>query len=209
MRLAELSDRTGVAVATLKYYQREGLLHPGRTLSRTQADYDESHVERVALVRALIEVGGMSLASVGRVIDVITSPGKQRLEVLEAAQQTLAREGSTPATCDDAHVRRGRVHEWIARRGWEVNPTDPFIEDLERAWAACDSVGIGLDEERMDRYADQMEGVAEVDVRSVPAEPQAAVRHVVLGTVLVDPVLVALRRLAQQHVSRTMERVDP
>ena len=56
MRLAELSDTTGVTVATLKYYQREGLLHPGRPLSRTQADYDASHVERVRLVRALTEV---------------------------------------------------------------------------------------------------------------------------------------------------------
>ena len=61
----------------------------------------------------------------------------------------------------------------------------------------------------MDRYADQMAGVAEVDVRSVPAEPRAAVRHVVLGTVLVDPVLIALRRLAQQHVSRAVERAGP
>ena len=212
MRLAELSSTTGVPVATLKYYLREGLLHPGRALSRTQADYDASHVERVRLVRALTEVGGMSLAAVGRVIDVITSPSDERLQVLEAAQRTLARDGSATATCDDGEgveVQRGRVHEWMDRRGWQVNPADPFIDDLERAWAACDDVGIGLDEERMDRYADHMEGVAEVDVRSVPAEPGAAVRHVVLGTVLVDPVLVALRRLAQQHVSRTLDRPDP
>src|SRR5687767_1052806 len=86
VRLAELSDSTGVAVATLKYYLREGLLHPGRTVSRTQADYDETHVDRVRLVRALIEVGGMSLAAVKRVLDVLTTPGEQRLEVLEAAQ---------------------------------------------------------------------------------------------------------------------------
>ena len=207
MRLAELSDATGVAVATLKYYQREGLLHPGRPLSRTQADYDATHVDRVRLVRALTEVGGMSLARVKRVVDVLTSPGEDRLHVLEAAQRTLAGDGTGGPPCDDGDVApRGRVHEWMDRRGWEVHPADPFIEDLERAWAACDSVGIGLDEERMDRYADHMEGVAEVDVRSVPGEPEAAVRHVVLGTVLVDPVLVALRRLAQQHVSRTIDR---
>ncbi len=209
MRLAELSGSTGVAVATLKYYQREGLLHPGRALSRTQADYDDSHVARVRLVRALTEVGGMPLAAVKRVLDVITSPGEQRLEVLKAAQRTLAPEGSRPAPCSDPAVARARVHDWMDRRGWQVDPADPFIEDLERAWAACDDVGIGLDEERLDRYADHMEGVAHVDVRSVPAEPHAAVRHVVLGTVLIDPVLVALRRLAQQHVSRTIERVDP
>jgi DNA-binding transcriptional MerR regulator len=211
VRLAELSDSTGVAVATLKYYLREGLLHPGRTVSRTQAEYDETHVDRVRLVRALIEVGGMSLAAVKRVLDVLTTPGEARLEVLEAAQRTLATEGSAaPTACgDDGGARRGRVHDWMDRRGWQVDPADPFVADLERAWAACDDVGIGFDEERLDRYADHMEGVAEVDVRSVPDEPHAAVRHVVLGTVLVDPVLIALRRLAQQHVSRTLERVDP
>jgi DNA-binding transcriptional MerR regulator len=209
VRLAELSDTTGVAVATLKYYLREGLLHPGRTVSRTQADYDETHVDRVRLVRALTEVGGMSLAAAKRVVDVVSSPGEQRLEVLEAAQRTLAPEGRAGVACDDPAIEHGRVHAWMNRRGWQVDPADPFIPDLERAWAACDDVGIGFDEERLDRYADHMEGVAQVDVRSVPREPHAAVRHVVLGTVLVDPVLIALRRLAQQHVSRTLERVDP
>ena len=78
---------------------------------------------------------------------------------------------------------------------------DPVIDELDRAWAACDVAGIGLDEARMDRYAAAMEQVAAADVDSVPSDPTAALRQVVLGTVLVDPVLVALRRLAQQHVS--------
>ncbi|MDT0212521.1 MerR family transcriptional regulator [Rothia sp. ARF10] len=211
MRLAELSTETGVAVATLKYYLREGLLHPGRALSRTSADYDEGHVERVRLVRALSEVGGLSLARIRRVLDVITDPGTDRLHVLEAAQRTLAPEGADP--CDDETDGRGvredasreRVLAWVERRGWEVDPRDPFVDELARAWEACDHAALGLDEERMDRYADHVEGVAEVDVRSVPADPVRAVRHVVLGTVLVDPVLVALRRLAQQHVSRGLQ----
>ena len=74
MRISELAEASGVSIATLKYYLREGLLHPGRTVSRTRADYDETHVDRVRLVRALIEVGGMSLAAVKRVVDVVSSP---------------------------------------------------------------------------------------------------------------------------------------
>ncbi|MGE9808103.1 hypothetical protein [Janibacter sp. G1551] len=85
---------------------------------------------------------------------------------------------------------------------WQVTPSDPFLAELDRAWEACDHAGIDLDEERMDRYADQVEGVARIDVATVPPEPAAAVRQVVLGTILVDPVLTALRRSAQQHVSR-------
>ncbi|WP_022925187.1 hypothetical protein [Serinicoccus marinus] len=71
---------------------------------------------------------------------------------------------------------------------------------------ACEDAGIGLDEERMDAYADAVEGVVRVDVASVPDEPQAAVRQVVVGTVLVDAVLSALRLLAQQHTAVVTDR---
>jgi len=208
VRLAELSAESGVAVATLKYYLREGLLHPGRTLSRTSADYDETHVDRVRLVRALSEVGGLSLATVEQVLEAITEPGTDRLHVLEAAQRTLARGAARSVDGDDGGSTQ-RVRDWIERHGWEIDPLNPFIDDLARAWEACDHAALGLDEDRMDRYAEHVEGIATVDVSTVPQDPEAAVRHVVLGTLLVDPVLVALRRLAQQHVSRQAERVGP
>jgi hypothetical protein len=57
MRLSELSERSGVSIATIKYYLREGLLAPGRRVSATTADYDESHLRRLRLVRALIQSG--------------------------------------------------------------------------------------------------------------------------------------------------------
>lgn len=196
MRLAELSESSGVSVATLKYYLREGLLHPGKAVSRTQSDYDESHLERVRLVRALSEVGGLSLATIGRVLEVITSPGQDWITVLETAQRSLVG-GREPRASEGG----SRAAAWLSARGWHVDPADPFIDDLDRAWSACDSVGLGLDEERMDAYADHVEGVATIDVDTVPADPEGAIRQVILGTVLVDPVLAALRRLAQQHVS--------
>ena len=43
---------------------------------------------------------------------------------------------------------------------------------------------------------------------SVPADPVAAVRQVVVGTVLVDPVLSALRKLAQQHTAVTQQAAE-
>lgn len=46
MRLAELSERSGVSTATIKYYLREGLLTSGRQVNATTADYDESHLRR-------------------------------------------------------------------------------------------------------------------------------------------------------------------
>ena len=68
MRIAELSRRAGVPVPTVKYYLREGLLPPGRATAPTQAQYDETHEQRLRLVRALVEVAGLSLAAVRRVL---------------------------------------------------------------------------------------------------------------------------------------------
>lgn len=201
MRISELSAETGVAVATLKYYLREKLLHPGEARSRTQADYDESHVERVRLVRALTEAGGLSLAAVARVLEAIERPDIGRLDVLGAASRVVA---SPTAEADhDRDVDRddSRARRFVAARDWQILPDDPALDRLDAAWAACDAAGIGLDEERLGVYADAAETIAAIDVDSVPADPHAAVRQVVLGTVLVDPVLAALRRLAQAHLS--------
>ncbi|WP_226345431.1 MerR family transcriptional regulator [Agilicoccus flavus] len=208
MRISALAEATGVSVATLKYYLREGLLHPGAVRSRTQADYDETHVERVRLVRALGDVGGLDLATIRRVLATIAEPDVERVGILGAAQRSLLGEAfveidDAPGELDPDSPSRAR--RFAAARGWRIDPRDPVLDDLDAAWDACDAAGIGVDEARMSAYADATETVAEVDVASVPREPAAAVRQVVLGTVLVDPVLAALRRLAHQHVAVSRE----
>ena len=53
------------------------------------------------------------------------------------------------------------------------------------------------------RYAEAMRAVADVDlsVAEQTTTLEEALRTVVIGTVMVDPVLVALRRVAQEAVS--------
>ena len=204
MKISELAAATQVSVPTLKYYLREGLLAPGTSLSRTQARYDESHVQRVTLVRALLESGGLSIAATKRVLATIDSPDSERLDVLANAQRALmgvdAMDHSpTPPT----PPTRSRAREWVRARGWRVEEDDPIVGQLESRWAAAEVAGLGLDEVRM-LLAD--DSSAEVDVSTVPPQPAAAVRQVVLGTVLIDPVLASLRRLAQQHVSQGVPR---
>jgi hypothetical protein len=47
-----------------------------------------------------------------------------------------------------------------------------------------------------------MRQIAEFEIANLPAEsPAAAVRYVVLGTVLLEPVILALRRAAEQEAS--------
>lgn len=202
MKMSELSAATEVPVATLKYYLREGLLPAGQALTRTSAFYGDEHVERVRLIRALTSVGGLSLATTKAALTAIDAKGVSRRDLMGAAQRALLGAdfvADPPPGGEMVGSSRARV--WLDRMGWQVHPEDPVIDELDRAWAACDDAGLGLDEERMTAYATAVLDIAEVDVRSVSQDPGEAVRQVVLGTILVDPVLSPLRRLAQQHIA--------
>lgn len=204
MRISELSRETDVPVATVKYYLREGLLHPGEATARNQAQYDAGHVQRLQLIRLLVAVGGLDLATVKRVLHIIDEPDPDRLNLLRTAQTAL--QPQTP----EAPPEASRASHWVRQRGWQVEPDHPELHNLERAWQACVDAGIDLPEARLDRYANAAELVAAADLDAVPEDPAQAVRYVILGTVLVDRVLVALRRLAQQDgaLRRSQDRLD-
>src|SRR6266542_1752514 len=86
MRIAELSRESGVPVPTIKYYVREGLLPGGRLTSPNQAQYDEAHLHRLKLIRALVDVGELSIAETKDVLASIGSPGLTLHETLGKAQ---------------------------------------------------------------------------------------------------------------------------
>lgn len=201
MKISELSTETDVPVATLKYYLRERILHAGVVISRTQSVYDETHVERVRLVRALTGAGGLSLATTRRVLEAIDVSDPSRADLMGAAQRALlGRDHVVEPPPGGEMTGTSRARAWLAHVGWKVHPEDPVIDELDEAWAACEAAGLGLDEARMSAYAEAVLEIAHIDVRSVPQDPAGAVRQVVLGTVLMDPVLSPLRRLAHQHV---------
>jgi DNA-binding transcriptional MerR regulator len=194
MRMSELSERSGTTVATLKYYLREGLVPAGESLGATRADYSEAHLQRVRLIRALIDAG-VSVAESKRVVEALDSPPTSRHDLLGKAQYAL------PATHPDVAVS-DEVHGLLEELGWHVSPDSPALRSLTGAIAAARSAGVPLEPGSLTGYARATEGIAEVDVAAVPRDDLAAALHrVVAGTVLVDPVLAALRRLAQEHVS--------
>ncbi|MFE9562567.1 MerR family transcriptional regulator [Streptomyces sp. NPDC006487] len=74
MRIGELARSTGVSVATVKYYTREGLLPSGERTSPNQVSDSASHAHRLRLIRAMPEVGGLSIAAVREVLGEVDSP---------------------------------------------------------------------------------------------------------------------------------------
>ncbi|MFE7412849.1 MerR family transcriptional regulator [Streptomyces laurentii] len=206
MRIGELSRRAGVSVPTIKYYVREGLLPAGQLTSPNQASYEETHVRRLRLIRALLDVGGLSVAAIREVIVAIDDPELPLHEMLGTAAQRVApsHDGAAGGQTEGSRAAaRKAVAELIARRGWRSHPLSPAGEALAVALAALEDVGHGSFVEVLDDYADAAEGVARADLdyvaRNVARED--LVESVVVGTVLGDAVFAALRRLAQVDAS--------
>lgn len=214
MRISELSRASGVPVATIKYYLREGLLPAGVSTSATQAVYDDAHVSRLLLVRALVEVAGLSIAQVRSVLACVDDPPSSWHDVLGAAHSALPSSGARSSAMSDAKTRvkpgakPGDPVDPVDARaavdtlGWQVHPQTPALADLQRALDAVAAAGMPISAERLAVYGSAASTVAEVDVAGVPtSSPEQATRYVVLGTLLYEPVLLALRRLAQVDVS--------
>ncbi|MCW2866355.1 MAG: hypothetical protein JWR20_543 [Marmoricola sp.] len=199
MRISELVEATGVALPTLKYYLREGLLMPGVSTSRTRAEYDETHVERVRLVRALVESGGLGIAAVRAVVDALEHPPARRHELLGAAHEAL------PTPLEPAEVTE-EVHGWMSELGWDVRADSPLLGSLSRAVADARAAGVAVPGSDVTAYADAARRIAAVDVGAAAraTSPADALHTVVVGTVMIDPLLATLRRLAQEVVSREL-----
>ena len=99
MRMAELSRRSGMSVATIKYYLREGLLHPGRRTSVNQAVYDHDHLQRLGLIRALTAVAGLPLSTVRKVVDAV-STSVTDIDAMAVTQDALVGQTSADAADD-------------------------------------------------------------------------------------------------------------
>ena len=196
MRISELSSRSGVPVATIKFYLRQRVLHDGVRTAATQAQYDETHLARLALIRALIGVGGLSIAQVQQVLHSIEHPPESLHDLLGMATAPTA----PPVDPGQDH---DRVHALMREWGWRIDEKNcPTHGALAAALQALDDAGFVLPDEALRMYQQHMAQIAEYELSTVPTDsPEATVRYVVLGTVLPEPLLLVLRRMAQQEAS--------
>lgn len=199
MRISELARESGIPIPTIKYYLREGLLPPGLPTAATQAEYGDGHVERLRLIRALVDIGRLPLASVRDIVGWLDDDAPDVGAVVGAAHEALP---PTP----EANVDPARALALTERLGWTIDPGSTSLHRLAEALQALDDVGLAPDDAKLDIYARAAAEVAEVDIATTPvpgqddATPADVVRYVVVGTVLYEPLLLALRRLAQQDL---------
>ncbi|NUU20331.1 MAG: MerR family transcriptional regulator, partial [Streptomycetaceae bacterium] len=141
MRIAELSRATGVPVPTIKYYVREGLLPPGELTSRTQAQYGDAHVRRLKLVRALVEVGGVSVAAARKAVEAIDAEGRTLHSKIGAAHYLLSNPSPLAVGAADREHAESQARALIDELGWRVHAKNPAAELLVQALAALHWLG--------------------------------------------------------------------
>jgi DNA-binding transcriptional MerR regulator len=219
VRLAELSRRSGVARSTIKFYLREGLLPAGTPQGRNQALYEERHLERLRLIRALREVAGLSLEVVGRVASELDRAHTQGWnsdadpigEAWRAMYAPPARARSPEAQADYEKVR-AEVVELMRKLPWTL------CQDHVENYYFADELADALVEIRRYLYPDypvaalafyaseawrlserefaQAHRGARVPQRARGDDIAEPTRRAILATVLFERIFGALRRCA-------------
>lgn len=200
MRISELAHAAKVPLPTVKYYQREGLL-PGRAVNARESQYGEEHLSRLRVVRVLVTGLGLTIAQVRHVLDVLDGPQRDPYQAMGEATKNLpltapASQTSTPD--DDVAMVRALGFTHI------IDPQLAGQLGNALRWAA--ESGVSVTPELLGAYLDATRQIARADFEVIPrTNSRESVSFAVVGTVVMEPVLLALRRLAHEELAQEME----
>jgi hypothetical protein len=95
----------------------------------------------------------------------------------------------------------------LARHGWTLSPDSAQGDLLGQALDHLAGLDFETSHGLLDVYAAAATSIAESEVGGVPADDRVvAAERVVVGTLLLEPVLLTIRRIAQENVSRRTDR---
>jgi DNA-binding transcriptional MerR regulator len=203
MKVSELSARSGRSIPTIKYYLREGLLPPGRRTAGNQAQYGEDHLHRLRLITTLVDVGHLPIATVRRVIEALDDESMPMHEVLGVAHYALALRGEDVGRSMPVDDAQADIDQFLEQLRWHVKADAPAKTVLAGALSALRTLGWRVDADVFERYAALADELAAWELAQTPEDSPRSrmVEAVVVGTVVFEAALVALRRLAQEHHS--------
>jgi DNA-binding transcriptional MerR regulator len=202
VRIAELSERSGVPVPTIKYYLREGLLPAGESIRANQARYDERHLQRLRLIRVLIDVARLPVAAIRDLFADLDRPDPDLHYALGRALKSAPAGAPEPPATGDVATAEREVDDLLRRRGWQVSEEAAARRRVAEVIAALRRLGNTEQVDLIDGYAAAVERIAELDLDMVrAADPETVVYRAVVGTILGDALIAGLRRLAQESRS--------
>jgi len=201
MKISEAARTGGVTVSTFKYYLREGLVPEGTRLSGNQTSYADSHVQRVRLVRALLETGGLSIETAKAVVSTIDSPQTSLAVTFEVAQQSLA--GASASSTPPSRESLERVATLTARQQWKSVGANPGTDVVARVLDGLAAIGFDPSDDYLEAYASAATTIARADLAALTTRtrPDLVAELMVVGTVLGDSLVAGLRRLAHESVT--------
>ncbi|WP_369777206.1 MerR family transcriptional regulator [Streptomyces sp. R33] len=209
MKISELSRRTGVPVASIKYFLRQGLLPAGRATAATLAEYGEEHVQRLRLIKALTTLGGLSIAATREVLGAVDQAHSSEsalgavsyaLPVPVAAQRAAGHDEEAGA---DA-AAGAEVAELLATLDWQAPVTSPHVKGLTAALEELRRLDAQYAPGELAAYARLAESVARLDLERAAGldDPVALAERAVIVFAICAPVFELLRRLAQEDQVR-------
>ncbi|MFE5616439.1 MerR family transcriptional regulator [Streptomyces sp. NPDC056524] len=207
MKISELSRRSGVSIPAIKYYLRDGLLPPGRATAANQASYGEDHLHRLRLIRVLIGVRKLPVNSVREILGAITEEGDLHQIfgiVTEARPAALKKKQEQEAEAAERETE-GVVdaRRLVSAMGWDVANQTAAIHTLGDVLDALSGLGSDIDWETLLPYAELADRTSELDIKQMHGTSGLLeqAERAVLVSVLLEPALLALRRLAQEDKS--------
>jgi DNA-binding transcriptional MerR regulator len=200
MKISELSRRSGVPLPTIKFYIREGLLAAGVRTAKTQAVYNEEHIERLSLIRALKDDAGLSL---GTITNMLRASDASPTDFIEVAIDAIERPVGPPIdeSSEEFQSALKAMLEIAAEMGCPgatgaARDGARALFRIRRAFGVDPAPVIRL-------YSDVARQIAQIEIPddwSPQQKRMSTLRYAVLGTVMFEPVILALRRMA--HVAR-------
>ena len=136
MKIAEVERQTGISKQTIRFYEKEGLIEPGRNNENQYREYDVQDVKklkRISLMRKL----NVPIPEIKEVMD-----GKRSFsEVIDVQRAQIAKEREEQdaliAFCDELKVQsvdwldEDYFLEKMANEERKINPVRKFWEDLK------------------------------------------------------------------------------
>jgi DNA-binding transcriptional MerR regulator len=106
VKITELARRSGVSVATLKHYLREGLIAPARRSGRTMSWYDPTLATRIRAIKELQKRQFLPLQVIREALDK-DAEATDDVTAADAIAKVLARHGGKRSRSRDDLIARG------------------------------------------------------------------------------------------------------
>ena len=191
MRIDELAQRATVPTRTIRYYTQQGLL-PSPQLRGRVGFYDETHVDRLRLIKELQEKRFLPLAVIRSIIrhfeegadletmlaplDMVFKPRWDASEQRALSRTELASEAGVDASVVEAAESMGFL--FPSGRGRERRYT---ADDVHILAVANDWLKLGLPLELGRLYRNSLEEIARMQVRAFTESIAAPIAREKLG----------------------------